>query len=321
MNICRAIPGISLMLMAAGVAAQGVYPERPIRVVVGFPPGGPADTVARLVGQPLGAALGTSIVVENAAGAAGNIAAERVAKATPDGYTLGLVTEAQMLINHSLYKLAHDPTRDFAPISQVAVSQYMLVIHNAVPAKSVQELVALARSQPASLTFASAGTGSTPHMAAELFKTAAGVDIRHIPYKGVAPALSDLLGARVTMMFCPMATGLPVVRDGKLRALAVTSMKRASAAPELASMAESGYPGFDVTGWLALVAPVRTSPTIARKLHVEVTRALALRDVQAKLAGIGLDAVGGSPEELSNIIKLGIGKWTKVIKDAGITAD
>jgi tripartite-type tricarboxylate transporter receptor subunit TctC len=313
--------GLLALLIVGSPAAQTTYPEKPIRVIVGFPPGGPADTVARLLGQKFAEAWGKPVVIDNVPGAAGNIAAERVAKAAPDGYTLALVAEAQIVINPSLYKLAYDPVNDFAPVSQVTVSPYVLVVHNAVPAKSVRELVALAKAQPGGLTFASAGSGSAPHMAAELFKSAAGAEIRHIPYKGVAPAIPDLLGGRVTMMFCPIAVILPMVREGKMRALAVTSLKRFSAAPELPTIAESGYPGFDVTGWLGLLAPARTPVTIVGKLHLETVKALALADLRAKLVDLGLEGIGGAPDEFAAVIKSGIPKWAKVIKESGIKPD
>jgi tripartite-type tricarboxylate transporter receptor subunit TctC len=260
-------------------------------------------------------------MVDNATGAGGNIAADRVAKAAPDGYTLGLLGEVQLVINPSLYKLAHDPVKDFAPVSQVTVSPNVLVVHNAVPAKSVKELVALAKAQPGGLTFASGGSGSSPHMAAELFKSVAGLDIRHIPYKGVVVAIPDLLGGRVAMMFSPIGVVLPMVREGKLRALAVTSLRRSSAAPELLTIAESGFPGFEYTGWYGLLAPAGTPEAIVRKLHLETVKALALPDPRAKLADLGLEVIGNSPDEFAAFIKSEIPKWAKVIKESGIKPD
>ncbi len=313
--------GLLALLIVGSPAAQTTYPEKPIRMVGGFPPGGAPDTVARLLGQKLAEALGKPIVVDNATGAAGNIAADRVAKAEPDGYTLGLLGEVQLVINPSLYKLAYDPVKDFAPVSQVTVYPNMLVVHNAVPAKSVKELVALAKAQPGGLTFASGGSGSSPHMAAELFKSMAGLDIRHIPYKGVVAAIPDLLGGRVTMMFSPIGIVLPMVREGKLRALAVTSLRRSSAAAELPTIAESGYPGFEYTAWYGLLAPARTSAAIVRKLHLETVKALALPDLRAKLADLGLEGIGNSPDEFAAVIKSEIPKWAKVVKDSGATAD
>ena len=313
--------GLLALLIAGSPAAQTTYPEKPIRMVVGLPPGSQPDTVARLLGQKLTEALGKQVVVDNIAGAAGNIATERVAKAAPDGYTLGLLGQPQLVISPSLHKLAYDPVKDFASVSQVSMSSRMLVVHNAVPAKSVKELVALAKAQPGGLTFASSGSGSPHHMAAELFKSMAGLDIRHIPYKGGVAAIPDLIGGRVTMIFFPIAAGLPLVREGKLRALAVTSLKRSSAAPELPTVAESGYPGFEVTAWSGLLAPARTPATIVGKLHLETVKALALPDLRAKLADLGLEPIGNSPDEFAAIIKSEIPKWAKVIKDAGIKAD
>src|SRR5262245_3085511 len=286
-----AVLTVSAMAISGEALAQTRYPEKPIRLAVGFPPGSQVDIVARLLGHKLADALGNPFVVDNAAGAAGNIAAERVARAEPDGYTLGLLVNGQLVINPSLYKLAHDPVRDFAPISQVTVSPVMLVVHNTMPAKSVGELVALAKAQPGGLTFASAGSGSLSHMAAELLKSAAGLDIRHIPYKGVPPAIPDLLSGRVTMTFSPVAIVLPMVREGNLRALAVTSLKRSSAFADLPTIAESGYPGFEVTLWYGLLAPTRTPATIIRKLHLETVKALALPDLRAKLGELGLEVI------------------------------
>jgi tripartite-type tricarboxylate transporter receptor subunit TctC len=265
--------------------------------------------------------MGPVIVIDNATGAAGNIAAERVAKAAPDGYTLGLLGEVQIVVNPSLYTLTYDPVKNFAPVSQIAVYPNMLVVHNGVPAKSVKELVALAKGQPGQLTFASGGSGSSPHMAAELFKSMAGLDIRHIPYKGVVVAMPDLLGERVTMMFSPIGIVLPMVRQGKLRALAVTSSKRSSAAPELPTIAEAGYPDFEYTGWYGVLAPAMTPAAIVRKLHLETVKALALADLRAKLVDLGVDGTGNSPQEFAAIIKSEVPKWAKVIQHSNIRPD
>ena len=313
--------GLLALLIVGSPAAQTTYPEKPIRMVVGFPPGGQPDTVARLLGQKFAEAWGKPVLIDNVSGAAGNIAAERVAKAAPDGYTLGLMVQPQIVINPNLYKLAYDPVKDFAPVSQVAVTPFMLVVHNAVPAKSVKEFVALAKAQPGGLTFASAGSGSTPHMAAELFKSAASLDIRHIPYKAVSAAVPDLLGGRVTMMFSPMVVVLPLAREGKLRALAVTTLRRSSAAPDLPTIAESGYPGFEVTSWYGLLAPTRTPATIVGNLHLETVKALALPDLRAKLVDLGLEGIGNSPDEFAAFIKSEIPKWAKMIKELGIKPD
>ena len=309
------------LLIVGSPAAQMTYPEKPIRMVVGLAPGSQPDTVARLLGQKFAEAWGKPVLIDNVTGAAGNIAADRVAKAAPDGYTLGLLASPQLVINPSLYKLAYDSVKDFAPISQVAVSPTMLVVNNTVPAKNVQELIKLSRARPGELTFASSGSGTEGHLTGELLKSVAGLDIRHIPYKGVVAAIPDLLGGRVTMMFSPTVVVLPLAREGKLRALAVTSLMRLSAVPELPTIAESGYPGFEVTGWQGLLAPAGTPATIVGKLHLETVKALALPDLRAKLADLGMEGIGNSPDELAAVIKSQIPKWAKVIKESGIKPD
>ena len=312
--------GFSALVIAGSPTARANYPEKPIRMVVGFPSGSAPDAVARLLGQKLVEALGKPVVVENIPGAAANIAADRVAKAAPDGYTLGLLGQS-IVVNPSLYKLAYDPVKDFAPVSQVAVSPYILIVHNAVPAKSIKELVALAKAQPGALTFASGGSGSATHIAAELFKSAAGIDLRHIPYKGVVAAIPDVIGGRVTMMFSPIVGVLPLAREGKVRALASTGLKRSPAAAELPTIAESGYPTFEFTIWYGLVAPAGTSEPVVRKLNLETVRALARPDLRRKLAELGLEEIGSSPESFAATIKSDIRKWAKVIKASGINAD
>ena len=313
--------GLLALLIAGSPAAQTTYPEKPIRIIVGLPPGSLPDTIARLLGQKFTEAWGKPVLIDNVTGAAGNIAADRVAKAAPDGYTLGLLSQTQIVVNPSLYKLAYDPVKDFAPVSQVTVSSNILVVHNAVPAKNVKELLALAKAQPGALTFASGGSGSGTHLAAELLKSVAGLDIRHVPYKGVTAAIPDLIGGRVTMMFSPIQSVLPLVREGKLRALAVTSLRRAPTFPELPTIAESGYPGFEVTLWNGLLAPAGTPATIVRKLHLETVKALALPDLRAKFADLGMEEIGNSPDEFAAAIKSEIPKWAKVIKESGIKPD
>ena len=299
--------------------AQSNYPEKPIHFIVGFPPGSAPDIAARLLGPSLAVHLGQPVLVENVLGAAGNIAADRVAKADPDGYTLFLAANAQITVNPSLYKLPYDPVKDFAPISQVYVSSSVLVVNPSVPAKTLQELVALARAQPGGLTYATGGAGSAPHIAGELFKSVASVDIRTVPYKGTVLAMPDLLAGRVTMAFNPIVAVLSVVRDGKLRALAVTSVKRSPLLPEVPTIAEAGFPGYEATLWGGLLAPAGTAPAVIRKLHLETSNALARADVRGKLAAVALDAVGNSPDEFAAIIKSEIPKWAKLIKDSGIT--
>jgi tripartite-type tricarboxylate transporter receptor subunit TctC len=322
MNVLiAAVVVASPMILAIDAVAQTNYPEHQIRLVAGFPPGAQSDTVARLLGQKLAEAWGKPVVIDNITGAAGNIAADRIVKAAPDGYTMGLLGQAQMVVNPSLYKLTYNTVKDFAPVSQVYTSTNVLIVHNTVPAKSVKELVALAKAQPGALTFASGGSGSSNHMAAELLKSVAGLDIRHIPYKGVVLAIPDVLAGRVMMMFSPTSNVMPLVWNGKLRALAVTSLKRSAVVPELPTIAESGYPGFEATIWMGVFAPAKTPVTILRKLHLEIVKALALADLRAKFGELGIEPVGNSPDEFATVIASGIPKWAKVIKQSGIKPD
>ncbi|HKA44263.1 MAG TPA: tripartite tricarboxylate transporter substrate binding protein [Burkholderiales bacterium] len=314
--------GLFAALTANGAAAQSGYPEKPIRIVSPYLVGTPSDIAARLLGQKYTDAWGRPVVIENIVGASGNIGAERVAKATPDGYTLVLAGNAPMVINPSLYdKLPFDPVKDFAPVSQVCLSASILAVSNSSPAKSVQELVALARAQPGKLTFGSAGSGTPQHMAGELLNTMAGIRIVHVPYKGSPAGVLDLLGGRLSTMFGITSVILPLARADKLRALAVTSLERSASAPELPTMAESGYPGFEATSWFALLAPAGTPVAVVRKLHLETVKALAQPDLRAKFGELGMEPVGSSPQQLAAIIKADIPKWAKVIRDSGAKLD
>jgi tripartite-type tricarboxylate transporter receptor subunit TctC len=316
------VAALAALLAAGDAAAQANYPDKPIRLLVGFVAGGPADLIARTVGDKLTEAWGKPVLIENVAGAGGNMATDRVAKAAPDGYTLLLGTTGPFIVHSSLYaKLPFDPVKDFAPITQLCFTPNIFVVHNDVPAKSVKELVALARAQPGQLTFASAGVGTTQHLAGELFKTMAGLDIQHVPYRGIAAVMPDLLGGRVTMVFSSPTTALPLVREGRIRALAVTSLKRAAAAPELPTMDEAGFPGFDATAWFALVAPAGTPSPIIDKLQREAARILALPDVRKKLDELGMVPIGNTPAEFAAAMKAEIPQWEKLIKAAGIKAE
>ncbi len=244
-----------------------------------------------------------------------------MAKAAPDGYTLGLFIEQQMVVNPSLYKMPFDPVKDFAPISKVAATALMLSVNNEVPARNVRELVALAKSRPGSLTYASGGSGSAPHVTTELFRAMTGIDIRHIPYKGVNLAIPDVMQGRVNMMFSPIQNVLAQVREGKLRALAVTSPKRSGVVPDIPTVAESGYAGFEAGVWYGLFAPAMTPATIINRLNAEVLKAVASAEVRAKLAGLAIDTLGGSPDELAASVRTAIPMWAKLVKEAGIKAD
>jgi tripartite-type tricarboxylate transporter receptor subunit TctC len=312
---------ITTASFSSGWAAQSGYPEKTIRLIVGFPAGGQVDSVGRLLGQKLSESLGKPVVIENFTGAAGNIASERVAKTAPNGYTLGLFGSPQIVINPHLYKLPYDPLRDLAPITQVSTSATVLVVHPVLPAKSLHELIALANVRPGDLTYASSGTGSMPHLAAELLRTMAGVDIRHVPYKGISPALPDLLAGRISMAFSPYAIVLPLIREGKLRPLAVTSSKRSPALPDAPTVDESGFPGFEVTIWSGLLAPAALPGTILSRIHVESAKALGLSEVRAQFAMLGVEPAPTSPEAFAALIKSDYARWAALIKATGIRAD
>jgi tripartite-type tricarboxylate transporter receptor subunit TctC len=261
------------------------------------------------------------VVIENVTGAGANIAGDRVAKAAPDGYTLLLASLAQLTINPSVYdKMPFDTVKDVIPVTQAVFTPNILAVNNDVPAKSVAELVALARSQPGLLTFGSAGVGTSQHLAGELFKSMAGVNIRHVPYRGATPVIADLLGGRISMFFGNVTSVLPLVQEGKLRGLAVTSLKRLAATPDLPTLDESGFAGFDATASFGLVAPAGTPPAIIDKLHRETVRILALPDVRKRFAELGSEVIGNSPGEFAAVIKAEIPQWAKLIKEAGIRA-
>jgi tripartite-type tricarboxylate transporter receptor subunit TctC len=312
---------LSILLVACNAFAQGNYPEQPVRILVGFTPGVAPDVAARLLADKLAEALAKPVVVENVTGAGGNIGAMRVAKAPPDGYTLGMVGNGSLVFSPSMYdKLGFDPIKDFAPISQIFVAANLLVVPSSSPAKTLQELVALARAQPGKFTYAHAGAGTSQHLAAELFKSMAHIDVQPIAYRGTTVLLPDLLAGRVDMSFGNIVNVLPLVRDGKLRAFAVTSIKRSGIAPDLPTMAESGYPGFEAVPWFGLMAPAGTPQAIVDRLHRESAKIMALPDVRKKLNDIGADAIGGTPAELAALIEREIPQWAKVIKQTGIRA-
>jgi tripartite-type tricarboxylate transporter receptor subunit TctC len=310
---------------AAGAAAQAgaqSYPTRPVRVIVPYAPGGATDLTARLVGAKVGEAFGQQVIVENRPGGAGMIGAEIVAKAAPDGYTLLIATPAEIAINPHLFaKMTYQPERDFAPVSLAASTPLILVVHPAVPAQSVKDLLALARSKPGRMTSASAGTGGVQHMALDLLKMTAKVDIVHVPYKGAGPAIPDLIGGHVDMFFSGMPPALPHVKSGKLRALAVTTAKRSAAAPEVPTMAESGVTGFDINNWFAFFVPAGTPADVVARLNTEINRALRLQDVKDRLSPQGAEAVGTSPEELARYARAESEKYAKLIRASGAKAD
>ena len=309
------------LIAGSGVVMAQEYPANAIRVVVPFPPGGGTDYMGRVVMQKVGESLGTTVVIDNRGGAGSSIGTEIVARSPADGYTVLIISGAHA-INPSIYaKLPYDSVRDFAPVTMFASGPALLVVHPTVPAKSVKELIALARARPGQLNYASAGIGTPPHLSGELFKTMAGIDMVHVPYKGNGPAYTDLIGGQVTVMFPNVSTAMAHVRAGKLRALAVTTKYRTPSAPELPTISEAGVPGYDVSSWYGLLAPAGTPPAVVSKLQTEIARVLRSPDVSKNLTSQGLDLVGNTPEEFSAIIKSEIVKWAKVAKASGAKAE
>ena len=309
---------LAFVMMAASSAFSQTYPDKPIRVLVGFAAGGPTDIAARVVGERLSEVFGKPVIVENITGAAGNIAADRVAKAAPDGYTLLGAASATIVTNINLYqKLTFDPVKDFAPMTQIATTPNILVVPSDSPVKSVADLVAHARANPG-LTFGSAGTGTSQHLAGELFKTMAKIDIQHVPYRGIAAAVPDLVAGRLGLVFGNITAMLPLVRDGKVRALAVTSPKRWPSVPELPTMIEQGFANFDSSAWFGLMAPAGTPAPVIAKLHEETVRALERADIRKRFDEIGLTPIGNTPAEFTAVIAAETPQWAKVIRDAGI---
>lgn len=308
-------------MVAPAVAADPTYPVRPIRLLVPFAPGGGADTLARIVTPRLHEAMGQAWVVDNRGGAAGNLAAEIVARATPDGYTTFMGFSTVLTVNPSLYKLPISMEKDFQPVTLLATAQYIMVVHSSVAANTLKEFIALAKAKAGGYNYASAGVGSPLHLAAELFQKRTGVRMAHIAYKGGGPAAASVLGGETQVLFGSVASSLPHVKTGRLKALATTGAKRTKVAPELPTMAEQGFAGFDVSSWYALLVPAKTPMAIVNRLHAEATKAVALADVQQTMSRQGLEPETSTPRELAARIAAETAVWAGVIKDAGIKAD
>jgi len=307
---------------AATPDAAASYPARPIRIIVAYTPAGTTDILARALGQKMTEAWGQSVIVENRPGANGNIGTEIAARATPDGYTITMGTAATHSINNTLYpKLTGHAQRDFEPVSLVPVVPNLLVVNNALPAKSVKDLVAYAKANPGKLTFGSPGIGATAHLSMELFKTLTGTDMVHVPYKGSAGVLADVTGGQIQLTMDNIPVYLPQARAGKIRALAVSSRERAAAAPEIPTVAEAGVPGFEALSWFGLLAPAKTPRAIVTKLSVETQRILRLPDVRERIVALGAQPVGGTPQEYAAFIRTEIAKWDKVIRNAGVKVE
>ena len=321
--ICASAGLLALVSALLGVLgpARADYPERPVTIVVGFPPGGPSDVLARVIAHKLGELLGRPFVVDNRPGAGGNVAGEVVAHAEPDGYTLLMGNNSILATNASLYtKIDFDPIKDFSPISLIGSQANILVVNPNVPAHTMGELIALAKANPGKLNFASSGFGAAAHLAGELFKTMAQIDIVHVPYKGAGPALEDVISGQDQMMFATAASVVGMIKSGQVRALAVTTLKRTAILPDIPTVDELGLKGFEATTWHGLVAPDGTPKDIVATLHRAVVAALNDAEVQHSLTELGVDIVGDSPEEFSAYIQAEIPKWAAVIKASGAAA-
>lgn len=321
---------LAFMLLAAAAlagitgtaSAQSAYPNKPLRLIVPFAAGGPTDVLARVIGQKLGESLGQPVVVESRPGASGNIASDHVAKASPDGYTLILGTVGTHAINASLYsKLPFDTARDFAPIALVASATIVMVVHPSVPAATVNEFVALAKSRPQPFSMASPGSGTPHHLAGELFKTVTTVDMVHIPYKGAAPALNDIMGGQTSVGFVSLPAALPHVKAGKLRALGITATKRSVVAPDVPTIAESGAPGYEVENWYGVLAPAGTPREILNKLNDAIIKLLQAKDVKELLNNQGFEVLQSTPDQFAAFSKTELVKWAKLVKLSGAKAD
>jgi tripartite-type tricarboxylate transporter receptor subunit TctC len=319
-HFCSLVISIAAFLFAAGVAAQA-YPDRPIKLVVPYPPGGSTDPVARLLAADVATRLGQPVVVDNKPGAAGSIGTEFVARAAPDVYTALLHTS--VIATDPTFKktLPYDVRRDLAPVTLTVNGPYLLVVNPTLPVKNVAELIAYAKANPGKLNFGSAGQGSSGHLIGELFKMSAGIDMVHVPYKGSGQAVIDLLGGQVQMMFSGMSSVMQHIKAGRLRPLAVTGAQRSPAVPDVPTIAESGFPGFQATAWYGVLATAGTPKPIVNRLHDEIVRALALPDVKERLNNVGFELVGGTPDEFAAFIKSEIAKWTRVVRDAHISAE
>ncbi len=320
----RSVPMLAALLLAIAILCSGVaaqpYPAKAVRIIVAYPPGGPTDLLARIVAQKLAESWGQPVLVDNRPGASGMIGAEITVRAAPDGYTL-LMVPVTYAVTPSLFpKMTYHAEKDLAPVAQVAAAPFLLVVHPTLPVKTTKDLITLARSRPGQLNFASASSGGIPHLAGELFNTMTGVTMVHIPYKGAAPATTDLLAGQISLMFNNMLSAMPQVKAGRLRAIAVTSSKRTPAAPALPTIAET-VPGYEASGWYGALAPAATSRDLISKLNTDMNRAMRLPEVAQRLAGDGVEAVSTTPEQFGNYLRAEIIKWGKVVQASGAKAD
>jgi tripartite-type tricarboxylate transporter receptor subunit TctC len=322
MNPAMSLIAIPLLFAAFAAAhAAESYPTKPIRLIAPSSPGSGVDIVSRIIAQPLSADLGQQVVVDNRAGAGGNIGADIAAKSVPNGYTLLTCTPSQV-INAILYKnLSRDLQGEFAPISLIGSGQFILIANQSVPAKNVQQLIQLAKAKPGAIHYASAGQGNVTHLTGELFKSVAGIDMTHVPYKGSGPALTEVMGGQVQVMFANIVAAMPVIRGGKVQALGATGSKRPGAAPEIPTLAESGLPGFEVTAWFGMLAPKATPRDIVAKVNASLVKALKSADTRQKLGHEGLDAIGSTPAEFATYLQGEAKKWAKAVEISGAKAN
>ncbi len=319
--LATAMVGAALVLVSAAVSAQP-YPTKPVRMLDGFPPGGGTDYLARVIGRKLTDSFGEPVIVDNRPGATGNLAAEIVARANPDGYTWLMALTSVLAPSHTLYpRMGYNVLKDFAFVTVVASGTYVLSAHPSVPAKSVSELVAIAKAKPGGMRYGSSGVAGPLHLAMELLKGRTGIELLHVPYKGAAPVIVALAAGEVQVGFTSVAAAMPMVKAKRLNALAVTSAKRATALPELPTIAESGFPGFDVTPWYGIVVPAKTPAAIVTLLNTEIGKVLRMPDVQANFATQAFEAMGSTPERFRAIIADEVKLWARVIKDAGVKAE
>ncbi len=322
MNKLLALAALVMASASGQVAAQDKWPSKPITYVVPFPAGGTTDTLARIIGQKLSVALGQPVVVDNKPGAGGNIGSGSVARAAPDGYTILGGTISSHAINVSLYpKLPYDPAKSFVPITLIGTNPLVLIVPPNSSAKTVKDLIAQAKAKPGSVTFASAGSGTSQHLAVEMFKSLAGVDVVHVPYKGSGPAIQDVMGGQVDAMFDTTVVAAPQIKGGKVRALGVTSAKRVKGWDTIPTIAESGVPGYEIVSWQGIFAPAGTPPEIVKRLNTEIVKILNMPDVRERMEALGVDPVANTPEEFAAFQKAEIAKWAKVIKEGNVKVE
>ena len=321
-NFLHVLCGVTAAATVVPIHAQQNYPSRPVRWVVPFAPGGPTDIMSRAIGEKLGQRLGQQFVVDNRGGAGGNIGAEIVARAHPDGYTIMIGHVGTHAINVTLYRqVPYDPIKDFTPISLLATLPLALVIHPSVQAANVRDLVTLAQKRPGELNFASAGSGGPTHLAGEVFKSMAKINIVHVPFKGNAQGLIETIGGRVHMMFSNLLTSMPHVRSGKLRAIAISTPRRSPQAPDLPTIAESGVPGFDATPWYGALGPANLPPAITARLNSEMAAIVRLPELQERFVAQGIDLASSTPEQFATLIKTELPRWRRIVQDSGARAD